>query len=91
MGRLDALGCISRTAGIGATSPLPCVPAKVPSPPDLQTFAIVPSCGESRWFAEVTIYALASHLSARGREGAGRLSAAEHLAHMDRHQSAASF
>ena len=33
------------------------------------------SCGESRWFAEVTIYALASRLSARGREGARRLSA----------------
>jgi len=30
-----------RMAGIGATSPLPCLSAKVPSPPDLQTFAIV--------------------------------------------------
>jgi hypothetical protein len=28
-------------AGIGATSPLPCLSAKVPSPPDLQTFAVV--------------------------------------------------
>ena len=31
----------ARRSGIGATSPLPCVPAKVPSTSDLQTFAIV--------------------------------------------------
>jgi hypothetical protein len=30
-----------RVTAIGATSPLPRVPAKVPSPSDLQTFGIV--------------------------------------------------
>jgi hypothetical protein len=55
-------------AGIGATSALPCLSAKVPSPPDLQTFA----SGESRWFAEVAIYALASRLSASWMEAIQR-------------------
>jgi hypothetical protein len=32
---------VCRVTGNGATSPLPCLSAKVPSPPDLQTFAIV--------------------------------------------------
>ena len=31
----------SRVTAIGATSPLPCLSAKVSSPPDLQTFATV--------------------------------------------------
>jgi hypothetical protein len=42
---------VRRTAGIGATSPLPCLSAKVPSPPDLQTFAIVRCYRRNRYFA----------------------------------------
>jgi hypothetical protein len=36
LGSSNAPGCTGRMAVIGATSPLPCLSAKVPSPPDLQ-------------------------------------------------------
>jgi hypothetical protein len=51
----------SRVTAIGATSPLPCAPEKVPSRSDLPTF--VKSIAGRR-FVEFTTYALASRLIA---------------------------
>jgi hypothetical protein len=52
-------------AAIGATSPLPCAPEKVPSRSDLPTF--VKSIAGRR-FVEFTTYALASRLIASWME-----------------------
>src|SRR5215471_1743991 len=52
-------------SGIGATSPLPRVAAKVLLHP---ICGLSPSCGANRWFAEFTTYALASCLRASWME-----------------------
>jgi hypothetical protein len=54
-----------QASGIGATSPLPRVPATVPSQSGLQTFT---SCDANRRFGELAIYALATRLRASWME-----------------------
>jgi len=67
---VDSSGSVAvpRTAGIGATSPLPCALKKVPSRSDLPTFV---KRIAGRRFVEFTTYALASRLIASLDGGEG--------------------